>query len=778
MLDEKQLEIVNSNEPRIIVEAGGGSGKALLNGSKVVTPKGYVNIEELKINDEIFGIDGNIYNVCGVFPQGKKNIYKIKFSDGTIIKCSKDHLWNIQTSNMRRKDKNLYMTKTLEDIIKEIPLYKETKEGYKEKNVYIPLTAPLKFKKQELPIKPYTMGALLGNGYLRTKNSSPTFSSVDKIVLERLNSELSEINCELKHIKNADYILKQINHTKNSKFSSILRNLKLNDKHSWDKFIPKIYLFSNIEDRLALLQGLIDTDGNFSKSAYEYTTISKQLAEDVKFLAQSLGLTVKISTKKNCKYKYNDVEKQGKIAYRLRIKTSKELPFINYSKNKIKKINKFQCFARKYIVDIEKTNEFGEMTCIKTTAPDELFLTDGFTATHNTRCLIERIKRLLNDGIEPQNIVAITFTNMAAEEMKERLVDVPGIGDCFIGTIHSFANKIFKNSNENYKLFTQEIQDQFMSVLISIYAKHLTMERYLVYKDLKKKFDLGLVSEDEIDNMMMPSELYELRIFLGDNEDDNYPENIKTLSKKHNVITFDELLKKTTQYFKEINGKVEYLFVDEFQDIGPLEKNFFISLNADNYFYIGDEKQAIYAFKGGNVNFFLNLIRSNNWKTYYLNNNYRCGEKIIDLANEVICQADDIINVTSICKSGKTGYVTIDSKHNLKKYLSTIKDYKDWFILVRTNKDLIKLEKELYIEHIPFVSFRKGEMTLEQMRECMSQDKIKLLTIHTSKGLESPNVLLWGNFPIKQKPYLRNNDEIKVLYVGITRAIDRCIILN
>ena len=79
---------------------------------------------------------------------------------------------------------------------------------------------------------------------------------------------------------------------------------------------------------------------------------------------------------------------------------------------------------------------------------------------------------------------------------------------------------------------------------------------------------------------------------------------------------------------------------------------------------------------------------------------------------------------------------------------------------------------------IPYVSFRKGEMTLDQMRNCMAEDKVKLLTIHTSKGLESPNVLLWGNFPIRQKPYLRNNDELKVLYVGITRGIDQTIVLN
>ena len=395
-----------------------------------------------------------------------------------------------------------------------------------------------------------------------------------------------------------------------------------------------------------------------------------------------------------------------------------------------------------------------------------------------TRTLIERVKRLLNDGIEPSNIVCITFTNMAAEEMKERLIDVPGIGDCFIGTIHSFANRIFKNSNEIYRLFTDEIQDQFMTVLTNLYAKYLTMDKYFIYKDTKKKIDLGMLEEHELELRLSPSEIYELAVFFGDIENENYPESIKTLCKKHNVITFDELLKKTTQYFKEINGKIEYLFVDEFQDIGPLEKNFFKALNADNYFYIGDEKQAIYGFKGGNVGYFLNLMKNPKWKTYYLNNNYRCGQAIIELANRVIVQADDVINSVSICKSNNPGNTLIDSKYKIDDYLKEIKDYKEWFVLVRTNKDLAKLEQKMNDLNIPYVSFRKGEMSLNEMRECMAEDKIKLLTIHTSKGLESKNVLLWGNFPIVQKPYLRNNDEIKVLYVGITRGIDKCIILN
>lgn len=184
---------------------------------------------------------------------------------------------------------------------------------------------------------------------------------------------------------------------------------------------------------------------------------------------------------------------------------------------------------------------------------------------------------------------------------------------------------------------------------------------------------------------------------------------------------------------------------------------------------------------GGNVKYFTNLIKSPNWKTYYLNNNYRCGQKIIDIANEVIVQADDIINMQAVCKSNKMGEVIVDSKYKLDNYLDNIleeKNFNDWFILVRTNKDLYKIEQKLIELEIPYVSFKKGEITLEEMKTMMSENKVKLLTIHASKGLESKRVLLWGNFPIRQKPYMRNSDERKCLYVGITRAIDECIILN
>lgn len=419
MLDKYQQEIVDANEPRIIVEAGAGSGKALLNGSKVVTPLGYMNIEDLKVGDEIFGIDGNIYNVQGVFPQGKKQIYKVEFSDGTIIKCCNEHLWTFQTKKMRDNKNNKWKTETLQNIINNYKLYHIDKRGYKVKNVYVPLPKPLQFPKKELPIKPYTLGALLGNGSLKKRGETCSFSSNDNYCVERVNGELKEINYQLNYTSNYDYCLKQIQREKRSKLVTILENLQLDGKHSWEKFIPKIYLFSSVEDRLELLNGLIDTDGYFKKGIYEFTTVSKQLADDVKFLAQSLGCTVKISLKEKTKYVYNGQERTGRIAYRVYIKCPKEIATIHSTPKKDNN-KKQQCYARKSIINIEKTEEYGEMTCIKTSAPDSLFITDNFTVTHNTYTLIERIKKLINDGVEPSNIVCITFTRMARRRAERK----------------------------------------------------------------------------------------------------------------------------------------------------------------------------------------------------------------------------------------------------------------------------------------------------------------------------------------------------------------------
>lgn len=402
-----------------------------------------------------------------------------------------------------------------------------------------------------------------------------------------------------------------------------------------------------------------------------------------------------------------------------------------------------------------------------------------------TRVLTERVKHLIDIGVSPENIVCITFTNKAANEMRDRLADVEGIGDAFIGTIHSFANKILKASGERYDLLTAEKEVEIVRYLIGKYAKYVTHEDYMKFLDLLHLIKLGAKEESILREEFSPSILYELSLFYGgipkQYERINYPENLYTVCKRRGIITFDELLVKCTNYFKSINAKIEYLLVDELQDIGMNEYGFIMALNADNNFFVGDDWQAIYRFKGGDVRIFLNLMENPDWTAYYLSANYRNATNILDVAKTVIMQADDIMDKNVYATRSEKGKVSVDTKDHLGRYLQQIsaeENYKDWFILVRVNKYIYEISKQLDKFNIPYATFKQGGTSNEEMESLMNENTVKILTVHTSKGLENKNVILYGNFPIKPKPYLRNSDERKVMYVGCTRAMDKLIILN
>lgn len=410
-----------------------------------------------------------------------------------------------------------------------------------------------------------------------------------------------------------------------------------------------------------------------------------------------------------------------------------------------------------------------------------------------TRVLTERIRYLINDlNVPAHNIVSITFTNMAAEEMKMRLSDINTIGDAFIGTIHSFANRIMKESGEKYTLFNDELDIALHRELIQKYCENLTIERYLEYKDLSALVAVGKASENALRDFFTPSENsdygmlhYSADVVYEDIKNEThytYGESIKTLCKKRGIITFDELLIKARAYFEKIQARLEYVFVDELQDVGTLEYNFIKSLNAENYFFVGDDYQSIYSFKGGNVSIFKGLVNDPNFTPYYLTNNYRNGTEILMLADHVISQVDSRIEKTITPISTEEGQYSIMPKRNILSVLSNlkyhIKDYTEYFLLVRTNKELFEMTDRCDEIGLPYVTFKREGMTLADLNKKMKQNAIKILTVHTSKGLEVDNVILYGNFPINVPYYRKNDEERKVMYVGITRARKSITILN
>lgn len=411
-----------------------------------------------------------------------------------------------------------------------------------------------------------------------------------------------------------------------------------------------------------------------------------------------------------------------------------------------------------------------------------------------TRVLTERVKFLLEDGVPASNIIAITFTNMAAEEMKERLMGVDGISDVFIGTIHSFANRVMKlNGDKDYKLYNDDIDNDFHRELISKYCTNLTFDRYLEYKDIKNLVEIGKLNEEVLRDVLSPSEQAELSLIERDPDEIKaeekllgkekvlFPESIRTLCIKRNVITFNELLRKATKYFRSIDAQIGHVLVDELQDVGTLEFGFIESLGADNYFLVGDDWQSIYGFKGGNVNIFLKLIEDGLFNVYYLTNNYRNSRQVLDMSQQIISQVSRKIDKVITPVYDNEGSVQIMSKFRLSEVLNTIlfrEDYRDWFILVRTNKDLFLLAEKCAEYGVPYTTFKREGMTLEDLRKRMNQNKVKILTVHVSKGLEAKHCILYGDFPIVCPNYRKDEEERKVMYVGVTRAIDDLYILN
>lgn len=274
-----------------VVDSIMGAGKAQPSDSFLLSENGYIKMKEVHIGTKVYGEDGKLHKVIGVYHQGKKEIYRVTFSDRTSTECCKEHLWTYQKP--QDKAKNKYRTNTLEEIMK-MDLYKETKRGDKNWQVFIPITKPLYFEQiNDLPVHPYVLGVLLGDGHFGDNRSSITLTNTEQDIISKVmrllphDILLNKNEYDSNKDKADTYIIIDKSYKPGgiNKFKKIFRDLKLEGLNSYNKYIPDIYKYSSIENRIALLKGLIDTDGSISKgSSYEFSTTSEQLCNDVVFL--------------------------------------------------------------------------------------------------------------------------------------------------------------------------------------------------------------------------------------------------------------------------------------------------------------------------------------------------------------------------------------------------------------------------------------------------------------------------------------------------------------
>lgn len=422
-----------------------------------------------------------------------------------------------------------------------------------------------------------------------------------------------------------------------------------------------------------------------------------------------------------------------------------------------------------------------------------------------TRVISERVKYLVEDcQVSPKNIVVITYTNLAAEEMNRRIKGSLSIdiSEMFIGTIHSFANRVYKGSDIDYRLWTEDsIYYQSKLILESIGMDVNYLDSYL---DLKDSVRLGKITPEEFSiNMRRDSKKYSIisDILNMDNKPDPFSEvdnNLFLVGQKYNYISFDQLISDTTKYCNDNNLIIDHLLIDEFQDISNLEYEFFISLNSNNNFYVGDDWQSIYGFKGSNSDIFKSIYLDSKYEKYMLTNNYRSSKSVLDTADLIISQVDDRIDKKVNIKNESKGISEVYSSYDLHRILAKIvmgKDFRNYAILTRSNKDVVKIISELKRNKIPNVSLQsKSRYNESELRNILNSDRVKVMTVHSAKGLEFPKVVLYGksfdilvpDWKIKnmyhsfynKKDLDRYNEERRIMYVGCTRAIDELYILN
>jgi len=445
-----------------------GCGKAQPLDSDVLTPNGFVKMKDIKCGSEVITHTGSVAVVSGVFNQGVRDVYEICFNDKTSIRVADNHLNCIYTYNGKRKGNDYFVIET-RDLIK---LFETSK---KKLRVEIP-TVP--FSKKEIPIDPYLVGFLLGDGNLC--GGSFGFSNNEKDVIDKVSDILSKYDCDVKYRSKYDYRIsgkqdnfknfyifnnitykgpykliedlnsigypkfdqetiyristgdasttfgkypelfgkiKRVandNYSNHVSFRDDLRNLGICVK-STDKFIPKEYLLNDIDTRLELLRGLFDSDGYTSENGVtEFSTSSKQLSDDFSFLVRSLGCRDTVTSRQS-----NYINKDGEkvicsTSYRHHVKFPNNLVYCSSEKH-LRRRKKRQSDPIKKIVAIKYVGK-EECQCIYVDHEDHTYITDNFVPTHNTT-----LARTFANSINSTIVELDAASHNGVEDMKSIL---------------------------------------------------------------------------------------------------------------------------------------------------------------------------------------------------------------------------------------------------------------------------------------------------------------------------------------------------------------------
>ncbi|HEV7931934.1 MAG TPA: LAGLIDADG family homing endonuclease, partial [Actinomadura sp.] len=368
--------------PLILIEGGEKAGKAQPLHARIATPTGWTTMSELAVGDQVIGSDGHATTVTAVHERGLRPIYRLTFSDGATVEACDEHLWATWTSSGLHRTYNKGPKKGQRNPRPAtIRTTAELREMVLDGTVlHIPMASPVEYATSgPLPLDPYLLGLLLGDGGL-TKANWPTFTSGDPELFDALGALLPAGDVLTRHDSRVSAGIK------GGRTTAALRDLGLMGARSVDKFIPAQYMTAAVADRLALLQGLMDTDGGMERKSITFTSVSARLAEQTQELVRSLGGSCSMLTKQPSYRNPAGERVVCKTAYRLTMRLPTGMcPF-----RLGRKVQRWQesrpTFNTPPRRTIRAVDFVGEMParCITVASDDHLYLTDHFVVTHNS----------------------------------------------------------------------------------------------------------------------------------------------------------------------------------------------------------------------------------------------------------------------------------------------------------------------------------------------------------------------------------------------------------
>src|SRR5688572_4024147 len=471
----------------IIVAARPSMGKAQPLDAKVLTASGFKRMGDLRLGEQLASVDGAPSFVTGIYPQGRRQVYRITFADGRSTECCDEHLWLVHYRGWPQP--RVVTTARLMQLLE--------KQRYRNR-LWIELFNGAYGAEAELPLDAWLLGALLGDGTLC--GSSVRFSTSSAQMLTRIEQAVGA-EMSVTHAGNYDYRIiqrggahrKGVQGVSPNPITHALRQLGLWGCPAELKFIPACYIDAPRQTRSRLLAGLLDTDGWVEKfGSLRFATCSPQLARDVVALVRSLGGTARFHSKA-ARFRYRDAVHQGQPSYvcNLQLTNAAALELIDEKQSRLKPRRR----ARRLNVRSVEPTRVTQTQCIAVSHPSRLYVTDDFVVTHNTAFAMNIVEAVAANHRLP---AAIFSLEMSKQQLAQRML-------CSRAGVD--AQKVRKgllNAQEHQKLAAVVVELSKAPIWVDDSAGLTILELRAKARRLKLQHDIKLIMIDYMQLMDHP----------------------------------------------------------------------------------------------------------------------------------------------------------------------------------------------------------------------------------------------------------------------------------